>query len=190
MVITKEPADWFSKRSQSSWGNHDLAFVLKAFNLCRPRIHCPFILQTVRCGWDFSCKTASNTKESLQQCRKADTLSDGKERGWQREAEGASYEVFIPLFLTAFVLFSVFLPTKGKVLMWGIDSKGSSWKWGCEASYKGREQWASSWALQRRSHAVARVIALALVWNGLTFTLIRPLESRSLRWNAGDLWWH
>lgn len=37
--------------------------------------------------------------------------------------------------------------------MWRIDSKGTSWQRGCEASCKGREQWKCSAVLQGCSHA-------------------------------------
>lgn len=76
-----------------------------------------------------------------------------------KEQAVKSFISLYPLDLSC-SLFS-YLP-RGKVLMWGIGSKGSSWKWGCEASYKGREQWLSSWALQGWSHAVAHAIAPAL----------------------------
>lgn len=160
MVITevtaKKPTDWYSKRSELSWGKHDLAFVLTAFNLCRPHIHCLFTLQTVRSGWELSCKKVFNNV-GHRYC--VWWKEEGKTTRGRRSMLWNLLYLLFSLYFTC-SLFS-YLP-RGKVLMWGIGSKGNSWKWGCEASYKGREQWPSSWALQRWSHAVAHVCALAL----------------------------
>lgn len=92
-------------------------------------------------------------------------------------------------------------PPRCEVLMWGIGSKGSSWKWGCEDSYKGREQWPSSWALHRQSLAVAQVIALALdslrvnwphfyTGQGIWEQELKVKCWRSLMTPARVSWWH